>query len=271
MKHRREKVTKSRPGWRKSDQVRRIKIVMTVVSTALCISVAAGAILVWTQIHRPADAVTAGTKPASSAPLPSESDELPVYDDTYNLLLVNSANALKSDFAVQTAELDGVTVDGRILPALKKMMADAEADGCALKLTGGYVDTQQQGKLFQAAVQSLMKNQKYSQVRAENEAQNSIGKAGYNEFQTGMAMTFSADGLKPGTDFSTTAQYKWLMKNSVRYGFVLRTPADKAEITGRAPDPGHFRYVGTDNAMKMREYNMCLEEYSAYRQKQAAG
>jgi len=150
------------------------------------------------------------------------------------------------------------------------MMLDAKAAGCPLKLTGGYVDAKEQDKLFQAEVQKLVKNKKYSQIIAENEALNTVGRGGYNENQSGMAVNFSAEGVASNVNFSATDQYKWLVKNSVSYGFVLRYPADKAEVTGMTALPGHFRYVGVNNAIKMREYSMCLEEYATYVKKQTA-
>lgn len=271
MKIQRERIVKTRAGWKKEDQVKRIKIVMTVVAVALCLSIAAGSVLAWVEIKKPFDTQSSSSKPVSSVPPSSESKELPVYDDTYNLVLVNSNNVLKSDFKVQLEDFNGVKVDGRIVPALEKMMKAAKADGCPLKLTGGYVDAGQQNKQFQAVVQDLMKKQSYSQVRAENQAQLSVGRANYNEYQTGMAVNFWAEGLAANGNFTATPQYKWLIKNSVQYGFVLRYADDTMEVTNRSFDPRHFRYVGTENAINMRQYSMCLEEYATYRRKTFAG
>ncbi|HEX2986369.1 MAG TPA: M15 family metallopeptidase [Caproiciproducens sp.] len=258
---------KSNADWHRADEVRRIRMVMTMISVALCISVAAGSVLAWMQLKKP-PAEPAAASAKSSAPVSPVSSALPEYGNEYDLLLVNSANPLKSDFTVIPVDFEGIQVDGRILPALQKMMDDAKADGCPLKLTGGYVSPQQQNQLFRAAVQNMMKQKGLSQVRAENDAQNLVGKAGYNENQTGMAVTFSAPGLAPNTKFSSTAQYNWLMKHSVTYGFILRYPENKSGITGKDFDAQHFRYVGSDNAVKMREYGMCLEEYSSYLQQQ---
>jgi D-alanyl-D-alanine carboxypeptidase len=267
-----EKIIKSRAGWKKADQVKKIKIVMTVVAVALCLSVAAGAVLAWMQIKHPFDKPVMASAPVSSAAPPSsETESLPVYDDSYNLVLVNNDSQLKPDFTVSLTTFDGVQVDEKIVPALKKMMEDAKAEGCPLKLTSGYIDAEQQDKLFQAEVQNLMKNQGYSQVRAENQAQIAIGRGGYNENQTGMAVEFDAEGVPEKTDFTTTDQYKWLVKNCVSYGFILRYPENKTGSTGKAYQPHHFRYVGVDNAVKMREYSMCLEEYVSYMRKQSAG
>lgn len=272
MRSRGERIVKSRAGWRKADQVKKIKIVMTVVAVALCLSVAAGAVLAWVQIKHPFDKpVTASAPVSSAAPPSSETESLPDYDDSYNLVLVNNDSQLKSDFTVSLTSFDGIQVDERIVPALKKMMEDAKAEGCPLKLTGGYIDAGQQDKLFQAEVQNLMKKQGYSQVRAENQAQIEIGRGGCNENQTGMAVEFAAEGAGKNTDFTATGQYRWLVKNCVSYGFILRYPENKTGSTGKAYQPGHFRYVGSDNAVKMREYSMCLEEYVSYIRKQSVG
>lgn len=268
MKIQRNKVIKSRSGWQKADQVRRIKIVMTVVAVALCLSVAAGSVLAWMQLRHPFGTASSSSAVPSSMPVSSGEETLPVYDDTYNLTLVNSSHPLEPEFVFQPKEYQGILVDERIFPALEKMMQDAEKDGCPLKLSGGYVSADQQDKQYQSLVESL-KKQGMSQVRAENQAQNTVGRGGYNEFQTGMAVVFSAEGEKSDTDFKTTAQYRWLNSNSIRYGFVLRFPQDKTEITGRSFNPRCFRYVGEENAEKMREYSMCLEEYASYRSKTA--
>jgi len=266
-----ERLVKSRTGWRKADQVKKIKIVMTVISVTLCISIAVGAALVWVEVKHPFSAASSSSiKTGLAVVSSSQSEVLPTYDDSYNLIVVNSMNPLDPDFSVTLVKYDQILVDEKIVPALKKMMLDAKAAGCALKLTGGYVDAKAQDKLFQAEVQKLIKNGKYSQIRAENQALSTVGRSGYNENQSGMAVNFSAEGVGSNVNFSTTNQYKWLIKNCVSYGFVLRYPADKAEVTGMTFLPAHFRYVGVNSAIKMREYSMCLEEYAAYVKKQTA-
>ncbi len=79
------------------------------------------------------------------------------------------------------------------------------------------------------------------------------------------------EGSAANDDFSATPQYKWLVKNCVNYGFILRFPDNKTQVTGMAYDPHHFRYVGQEHAVKMREYGMCLEEYASYIKQQSNG
>ena len=64
--------------------------------------------------------------------------------------------------------------------------------------------------------------------------------------------------------FDETPEYRWLQRHAHEYGFVLRYPEDKSEITGIRFEPWHYRYVGREHAEKMRMLNFCLEEYVAY-------
>lgn len=268
MKRRREKVLKTRPKWYSQRQLKKIKIGMTVVIIAIFLSAAAAGLLAWSQIRMWLEKPTADVAILSSDADSSESDELPVYDDSLNLMLVNVSQPLESDYRPKLTKFDGYQVDERIVPALQKMMEQAKADGCPLTLSGGYVSVDEQNQLYEAEVRRLTEEENQSRVRAENQAQSTIGKGGYNENQTGLAVTFSADG-KTGTEFASTKQYRWLSQNSVYYGFILRFPENKESMTGVSFQPDHFRYVGTEHAIKMREYSLCLEEYVTYLKKQA--
>ncbi|MVB13029.1 D-alanyl-D-alanine carboxypeptidase [Caprobacter fermentans] len=263
MLKRREKIIKSRAQWRSQNQIKKIKIVMTVILTALLLSVAAGGLLAWSQMRDFFEQKAQNTSLQASGSASSDVDSLPVYDDSLNLMLVNLSHPLESGYKAELTDYDGYRVDQRILPALKKMMAQAESDGCPLTLSGGYVDSDEQNRLYEAETQRLMQKEHLSRVRAESQAQNTVGKGGCNENQTGLAATFSAEGKK-GSDFAATKQYHWLSENSVYFGFILRYPGDKESLTGMGSQPDHYRYVGTENAVKMREYSMCLEEYVAY-------
>lgn len=262
-----EKVVKTRASWRKADQVRKIKIVMTFVVVALCISVAAGAVLAWIEIQHPFD-TSSSSVPVSSQPSVSSETELPVYDNTFNLVVVNADSPLSEDFVVQLEKYEGVPFEERIVEALERMVEDARNAGCTLKIASGYVSKEDQDAQYHAKIQQLMEQEGYSQVRAEDQAQKTIGRGGYNEHQMGMLVEFAAS--EEGVPFEQSQAYQWLMKNSVNYGFVLRYPENKTSITGTDYTPSCFRYVGTDNAIKMREYSMCLEEYAQYVRQQAA-
>ena len=75
-----------------------------------------------------------------------------------------------------------------------------------------------------------------------------------------------------GGDFSNSDAYKWLSDHSVDYGFVIRYPENKTEVTGiETAQPQVFRFVGVENAKKMRVLAFCVEEYADYIQEQKAG
>lgn len=258
-----KRIVTTRTDWRKHRQIKKIKMVMTVVIIALCFSVVAGSVTVWMQLKPYWGKKTQGSTPVASQEDGTEG-ALPTYDDSFNLMLVNSTNKLSDDYKPELESFNGVQVDSRILAALKKMFEDAETAGSPLTLKGGYVDAAKQNELFEAYTDSLMKNKGLSEVKAESLAQSTVGKGGYNENQTGLAVTISAANVKSESSFSSTEQYNWLIKNCIKYGFILRYPEDKTTSTGMEYNPCHFRYVGTDNAVQMRKYSMCLEEYVSY-------
>ncbi len=85
-------------------------------------------------------------------------------------------------------------------------------------------------------------------------------KAGTSEHQTGLALDMhnlaSADQA-----FADTDEYVWLSENAHKFGFVLRFPEGKEDITGIMFEPWHYRFVGREAATFMYMNNLCLEEY----------
>ncbi len=84
-----------------------------------------------------------------------------------------------------------------------------------------------------------------------------VAKPGYSEYQTGLTFSIT-DG---STDFSNSPAYQWLIDNCAEYGFILRYPEGKEDITGFAYDPTTLRYVGAKIAPEIMESNLTLEEY----------
>ena len=64
--------------------------------------------------------------------------------------------------------------------------------------------------------------------------------------------------------FGDTDEYKWVAKNAYKYGFILRYPKNRSDITGTANEPWHLRYVGKDVAKKIVEKEWTFEEYCLY-------
>jgi len=92
------------------------------------------------------------------------------------------------------------------------------------------------------------------------EADTYSARPGFSEHQTGL--TVDVDNAKLSyTDFDKTNEFKWMMENAHRFGFILRYPKDKEDITGYSYESWHYRYVGVDIATYIYEHNITLDEY----------
>jgi len=85
-----------------------------------------------------------------------------------------------------------------------------------------------------------------------------------NEHQLGLAADIVALDYQTLDDgYANTPEAKWLKEHAHEYGFILRYPADKEDITKIVYEPWHFRYVGREHAQEIKKLNICLEEYVA--------
>ena len=104
--------------------------------------------------------------------------------------------------------------------------------------------------------------QGYSEENARTEAGKVVAVPGTSEHQLGLAVDIvDIENQILDEDQEKTAVQKWLMKNSWRYGFILRYPNDKSNITGIIYEPWHYRYVGKEAAKEIYDLDVCLEEY----------
>ena len=97
-----------------------------------------------------------------------------------------------------------------------------------------------------------------SQEEAEAVVGQKVAIPGTSEHHTGLAIDISCDQADIA---KTEALYQWYAEHCWEYGFILRYPADKIEITGITYEPWHFRYVGVEMAKAVTESGLCLEEY----------
>ena len=88
-------------------------------------------------------------------------------------------------------------------------------------------------------------------------------KPGYSEHQTGLAMDITTPDCQM-SEFKNTNAYVWLKDNSYKYGFILRYPEDKTDITGYAFESWHYRYLGKYMAKKVFEEGLTYDEYYAF-------
>ena len=99
---------------------------------------------------------------------------------------------------------------------------------------------------------------------AEMMARELVAYPGTSEHQLGLALDLvDARHVKLDSSQENTKAYKWLYEHCAEYGFIVRYPNGKTDITGIIYEPWHFRYVGVEAATYMVEHNLCLEEFVA--------
>lgn len=177
--------------------------------------------------------------------------------EEWNLIVVNRWNELPKDYSVELMELsNGQKVDSRIYPALQEMFDAARAEGIYPIVREGYRTAEEQQEILDDKIQAYI-NEGYSRARAEKTAKEWVALPGTSEHQLGTAVDINADKSK----CSNEEVYAWLLENAYKYGFILRYPLEKQEITGIGYEPWHYRYVGIEVAQEIYEQGICLEEY----------
>ena len=183
----------------------------------------------------------------------------------WELLLVNKNHKVPERYVVELEEVeDGHQVDKRIVEFLKQMLADARKEGLSPLICSSYRTNDKQQKLYNNKVREY-ERWGCSSEEAEELASYWVAIPGTGEHETGLAVDIvSMDYQILDEKQEQTDVQKWLIENSYKYGFALRYPTDKKDITMINYEPWHYRYVGIDNATYMKEHDMCLEEYMEY-------
>ena len=152
-------------------------------------------------------------------------------------------------------------LDKDMWPYLKAMMDDARADGIDIGIISAWRSYSTQKILFDDKVKRLMSSG-YSKEAAEKEAATCIALPGTSEHHTGLAVDFNVTSQS----FENSKTFKWLKENAENYGFIMRYPSDKMDITGGIIyEPWHWRFVGINIAKEMNSLGMCYEEYCQYK------
>ena len=180
----------------------------------------------------------------------------------WKLLLVNPWNPLPDGYTVELKRLfNGLKVDARIYDDLAAMLTACREDGLQPIVCSAYRPMATQQRLYRNKIARL-RAAGYSQEAAIQEAGRWVAVPGTSEHQTGMALDIVAASYQLlDQKQEETAEQKWLMEHCWEYGFILRYPKDKCDITGIGYEPWHYRYVGREAAAEMRDKDLCLEEY----------
>ena len=131
--------------------------------------------------------------------------------------------------------------------AFSAMISAAAADGFTLYCKSG----------FRSYIDQKIIYNDYAARDGQALADTYSARPGHSEHQSGMALDINSTS----SDFAYTPEGKWLAENCWDYGFIIRYPADKVEITGYMYEPWHVRYVGKTVAAELKASGQCLEEY----------
>lgn len=180
----------------------------------------------------------------------------------WQLILANPWNTLPDNFTVETKTFpNGHSVDKRIYKELDKMLDAAKEEGLSPIICSSYRTLEKQTSLFEREIDEYLSNG-LSNKDAAIEAAKWVAVPGTSEHQTGLAVDIVAESYQLlDKEQENTSEQIWLMQNSYKYGFILRYPESKSDITGISYEPWHYRYVGKDAAKEIYEKGICLEEY----------
>ncbi len=192
-----------------------------------------------------------------------EKNDAPVIDpNDWRLILVNKQNPVPDDFTVKLSGIsDSMQVDERIIADVYRMMDAASDDGVNLMICSAYRSYDRQKTLFNNKINKLM-GEGMTYLEAYKVGSMNVTVPGTSEHHLGLALDIlTGSYTKMDDGFGDTAAGKWLAENASDYGFILRYPKGKEDITGIVYEPWHFRYVGREYAKDIEERGVCLEEY----------
>lgn len=179
-------------------------------------------------------------------------------EEDWKLILVNRWNPIPENYEITFTELQNDhRVDSRIYPELQAMFDDARAQGILPMISSSYRTTEMQQQLMDEKIAEYQ-GQGYGCEDARALAEQWVAIPGTSEHQIGIAVDITtADWQRQ----DASIVWDWLNNNCYKYGFILRYPEDKTEITGVMGEPWHYRYVGKEAAREIYEMGVCLEEY----------
>jgi len=177
------------------------------------------------------------------------------------LLLVNKTYRLPNGYVPQNLQYANVRVrcekentflNATALDYLEEMFAAAKADGIDLIFFDGWREE---------SLQRLYYTNKIAE-KGQSLATSLVAPPRGSEHELGLAADIlsTVHQMRDG-HFALTSTGKWLINNCWKYGFILRYPGNKIEVTRFLFEPWHYRFVGVEEAKKITESKLCLEEY----------
>ena len=215
--------------------------------------------------------------PPATEPVSFKSD-LSAYEQYMNpadrdgyLLLVNSTSTIDETYLPNDlTNLADTRKDGRntqqmkhtAAMALEAMFIELRANGFTdVSVTSAYRSYSYQSYLFNMYTeQEMSRNPSLTRAEAEAITETYSARPGTSEHQTGLCCDMH-NLSSAQTAFANQAAYKWLKENCWKFGFIIRFPEGKQDITGISFEPWHYRFVGRYHAKAIHDSGLCLEEY----------
>ena len=174
-----------------------------------------------------------------------------------NTILVNKYIYLPNDYIPDNlAEINNeYAIDNKQLvyeakEKFEEMCDDAKANGYTIRAISAYRDYEYQKNLYD----------KYLSTDTKENVDTYSARPGHSEHQTGLVVDVD-NSTTNFENFESTEEYKWMRENSYKYGFILRYPKGKEDITGYSYESWHYRYVGKTIAKYIYENNITFDEY----------
>ena len=201
----------------------------------------------------PAEAVLAGMTPDGLPMLVNRTHLLPEGYTPADLVNMNTY----CNPSIITIKYSGTQADRTAVDALMAMLAQAHQEGITVwQISSAYRTVAYQQELFDEQKREYL-DRGFSEERAISATRQTVADPGSSEHHLGT----SFDITVPGVSFKGTKQAIWLAEHCWEWGFILRYTEEKESITGFLAEPWHFRYVGVEHSIPMRDSGLCLEEY----------
>lgn len=210
-----------------------------------------------------------GEIPKNLSILIDESAEQALLDSRasqWQLVLVNSDNPLPESYQPELTDIGGgIQFCTDAADSLLDMIAAGQAAGHNLMVCSGYRSYERQKQLYDNQV-ALQMSEGKPQEQAQADAAHVVAYPGTSEHASGLAADivtpeYLAQYSSLTRGFENTDAFDWLIHHCTEYGFILRYPENKTDITGIIYEPWHFRYVGRAAAKEITQEGLCLEEY----------
>ena len=178
------------------------------------------------------------------------------------LILINRDHPVPKDLDYNLVEIeDDYYIDERVLSDLKAMLSDAKNTGYDLVICSAWRSLELQETLYHNKIDEYL-SYGYAYSEAQEQAAFWVALPGTSEHEVGLAVDIVSEWYQHLThNQADTAEQQWLMEHCHEYGFILRYPEDKQDITMIGYEPWHYRYVGKEAAKDIMASGLCLEEY----------